>query len=115
MPDPASAAVVAAPDGGAPAPLPLPLSRRYPAPAGGGWDEMRGPEGAPRPQWQPLMRLIDELGPAELGRRWELSRELIHEHGVSFNVYGDAQGMERPWRLSPIPVVIAPDEFAALA
>jgi len=36
-------------------------------------------------------------------------------HGVSFNVYGDARGLDRPWPLDPVPVVLAPDEFAALA
>ena len=48
-------------------------------------------------------------------RRWEQARQLIRQHGVSFNVYGDARGLERPWPLDPVPVVMAPDEFAQLA
>ena len=48
-------------------------------------------------------------------RRWEQARQLIRQHGVSFNVYGDARGLDRPWPLDPVPVVLAPDEFAALA
>jgi uncharacterized circularly permuted ATP-grasp superfamily protein/uncharacterized alpha-E superfamily protein len=90
------------------------LSRRY-APRSQAYDEMVDPEGAFRPAWRHFAAIIDELGAAELVRRWEQARDLIHEHGVSFNVYGDAQGLDRPWQLSPLPVLVAPDEFAALS
>ena len=53
------------------------------------------------------------FGPGEMWRRWEQARQLIRQHGVTFNVYGDARGLERPWPLDPVPVVLAPDEFAA--
>ena len=38
-------------------------------------------------------------------RRWEKAQHLLHENGVSYNVYGDPRGMERPWSLSPVPVL----------
>ena len=79
------------------------------------WDEMRGPDGAVRPHWQVLDRALNAFGPGEMWRRWEQARQLIRQHGVSFNVYGDARGLERPWPLDPVPVLLAPDEFAALA
>ncbi|MBC8131433.1 MAG: circularly permuted type 2 ATP-grasp protein, partial [Deltaproteobacteria bacterium] len=90
------------------------LSQRY-AVRPEAHDEMMGPDGVVRPAWAALVRFLDGVGPLELGRRWEQAQQLIHENGVSFNVYGDALGMERPWRLSPIPVVIGPDEFATLS
>ncbi len=76
---------------------------------------MRGPDGAVRPHWQVLDRALNAFGPGEMWRRWEQARQLIRQHGVSFNVYGDARGLDRPWPLDPVPVVLAPDEFAALA
>src|SRR5262245_47171795 len=76
---------------------------------------MRGPDGAVRPHWQVLDRALNEFGPGEMWRRWEQARQLIRQHGVSFNVYGDARGLDRPWPLDPVPVVLAPDEFASLA
>jgi len=79
------------------------------------WNEMRGPDGAVRPHWQVLDRALNEFGPGEMWRRWEQARQLIRQHGVSFNVYGDARGLDRPWPLDPVPVVLAPDEFASLA
>src|SRR5262249_21207557 len=51
----------------------------------------------------------------ELRRNWDHARTLLHEHGVSYDVYGDAQGGRRPWSLSPIPVVIDSAAWAKLA
>ena len=65
---------------------------------------MRGPDGAVRPHWQVLDRALNAFGPGEMWRRWEQARQLIRQHGVSFNVYGDARGLERPWPLDPVPV-----------
>ena len=79
------------------------------------WDEMRGPDGAVRAHWQVLDRALRSFGPGEMWRRWEQARQLIRQHGVTFNVYGGPRGLERPWPLDPVPVVLAPDEFAKLA
>jgi uncharacterized circularly permuted ATP-grasp superfamily protein/uncharacterized alpha-E superfamily protein len=76
---------------------------------------MHGPDGAVRPHWQVLDRSLRAFGPGEMWRRWEQARQLIRQHGVTFNVYGDARGLERPWPLDPVPVVLAPEEFASLA
>jgi len=78
------------------------------------WDEMRSPGGAVRPHWEVLDRSLRAFGPGEMWRRWEQARQLIRQHGVTFNVYGDARGLERPWPLDPVPVVLAPEEFARL-
>ena len=76
---------------------------------------MRGPDGAVRPHWKVLDRALSAFGPGEMWRRWEQARQLIRQHGVSFNVHGDTRGLDRPWPLDPVPVVLAPDEFAGLA
>ena len=41
-------------------------------------DEMIAPDGSLRPYWQPFVSMLDELGPSELGKRWEHARRLIH-------------------------------------
>jgi uncharacterized circularly permuted ATP-grasp superfamily protein/uncharacterized alpha-E superfamily protein len=80
-----------------------------------GWDEMHGADGVVRPHWEVLERALRAFGPGEMWRRWEQARQLIRQHGVTFNVYGDARGLERPWPLDPVPVLLAPEEFARLA
>ncbi len=90
------------------------LLLRYPA-SGGAYDELLDQSGSIRPHWRTFVSCLENLGPGELAERWEQARQLIHDNGISFNVYGDPRGMERPWQLSPIPVLIAPDEFAGIA
>jgi uncharacterized circularly permuted ATP-grasp superfamily protein/uncharacterized alpha-E superfamily protein len=77
-------------------------------------DEMVDPVGGLRPGWQTFLRALDELGFAEVTRRWEDARQLISEHGVTYNVYGDPRGLVRPWVLDPIPLLISANESAAL-
>jgi uncharacterized circularly permuted ATP-grasp superfamily protein/uncharacterized alpha-E superfamily protein len=74
-------------------------------------DEMREAGGATRAHWDPLVRSLHTLGAGELARRWEVGRRLIHENGVTYNVYGDPRGMDRPWELDPIPLVIGSAEW----
>jgi len=76
-----------------------------------GSDEMVDGDGVLRPHWRPFVKLLDALGPAELGRRWDQARSLIHENGITHNVYGDPHGLDRPWSLDFIPLLIAAREW----
>ncbi len=89
------------------------LSRYQPPP--GVHDELRGRDGQVRPHWRRFLERLSAFGPDEMERRWGKARHLIHENGVSYNVYGDPRGMDRPWSLSPVPVLVAGDEWAQLA
>lgn len=77
-------------------------------------DEMILPGGELRPHWGTFVERLDKLGQTELHRRWGQSQRLIHENGVSYNVYGDRAGMDRQWQLDPIPLVLDPVEWAQL-
>lgn len=83
------------------------------------FDELKAADGSVRPHWRKFFDQIAALGPEELARRWEKAKQLLHENGVSYNVYGDPRGVERPWNLSPIPVLLSAHEWerveAALA
>jgi uncharacterized circularly permuted ATP-grasp superfamily protein/uncharacterized alpha-E superfamily protein len=61
-----------------------------------------------------FVSLLGELGPVELRRRWETARQLIHDNGVTYNVYGDPAGMDRPWNLDAVPVLYGQAEWAGL-
>jgi uncharacterized circularly permuted ATP-grasp superfamily protein/uncharacterized alpha-E superfamily protein len=76
----------------------------------GYFDEMRSAGVGPRSHWQTFFTALDALGPGELARRWEEAKHLIRENGVTYNVYGDPRGKDRPWELDPIPLVISSDE-----
>lgn len=79
-----------------------------------GHDELIGPDGLPRPHWQTFARGLDELGLDDFTQRWREAQQLIRENGVTYNVYGDPRGLDRPWQLDPIPLVISPAESESL-
>lgn len=87
-----------------------------PAVAGldGYYDEARDRAGAVRQHWRELLGALDSFGPEETERRWQQGRNLIRENGVTYNVYGDPRGMDRPWELDPIPLVVPAAEWQAL-
>ena len=67
--------------------------------------------GLHRTQWHSLLDDMQVMGPQERLRRFETAGRIIREQGVTYNVYGDAQGMERPWELDPLPMVISASEW----
>ncbi len=90
------------------------MSRYARVPRAEGYDELFD-SGGPRPDWKPLVDALETMGREELMRRWEVARALLHEHGVSYDVYGDPQGVARPWNLSPIPVVMGAAAWSRIA
>ena len=65
----------------------------------------------PRPHWTALMESLRTIGPAELARRWALAERRIRENGITYNIYGDPQGANRPWQTDVVPLLIHADEW----
>jgi uncharacterized circularly permuted ATP-grasp superfamily protein/uncharacterized alpha-E superfamily protein len=80
----------------------------------GAYDELLTVPGEVRPHWKAFLGALETLGGEELQRRWEESQDLIRQNGVTYNVYGDPRGMDRPWQLDPIPLLISGDEWRTL-
>ncbi|MEW5975234.1 MAG: circularly permuted type 2 ATP-grasp protein [Acidobacteriota bacterium] len=78
------------------------------------YDEMQAAPGVLRPHWEKLIQALDSMGADELVRRWEHARRTIRENGVTYNVYGDPRGMNRPWELDTIPLLIPAEEWRRL-
>ncbi|HEY4416868.1 MAG TPA: circularly permuted type 2 ATP-grasp protein [Verrucomicrobiae bacterium] len=78
------------------------------------FDELLGADRTARPHYAKLAAALEEFGRTELVRRAETSVRFVHEQGITYNVYDDPRGMERPWQLDPIPLVIAQDEWRSL-
>ncbi len=80
----------------------------------GAFDELLAKDGEIFLHYAKLLGELEEFGAAELSRRADACQRFVHEHGITYNVYGDPRGMERPWQLDPIPFVIAPEEWQKL-
>ncbi len=77
-------------------------------------DEMMTAAGEIRPHWRGLVDLLNKIGPEGLAVRWQEGRRLIHDNGVTYNVYGDPQSTERPWPLDPVPFIMDGAEWAKI-
>lgn len=78
------------------------------------YDEVFTTQGERRSQWDAIVPFLETLGSKGLAHSWEQARRMIHENGVTFNVYGDPQGMDRPWELDAIPWVLPEAEWRHL-
>ena len=80
----------------------------------GVYDEVSGPGARPRPHCETLVRSLEGLGRHELSLRWEGAKRAIRDNGVTYNVYGDPQGVDRPWALDMMPLLIEPSEWSRI-
>jgi uncharacterized circularly permuted ATP-grasp superfamily protein len=75
------------------------------------YDEMLDSHGQVRSHWLALMQEMEKLGSAEMELRRKQALKLLRENGVTYNVYGDADGSSRPWQLDPVPLIISGEEW----
>src|ERR1700685_2578914 len=75
------------------------------------YDELLDSSGSVRPHWRPLIDALAGDGADEVRRGVDLARRLIVENGVTYNVYADPQGRDRPWVLDPLPILLTAAEW----
>ncbi|OLF56269.1 circularly permuted type 2 ATP-grasp protein [Pseudomonas chlororaphis] len=93
--------------------MPDPLDH-YPLTAGT-YHELLDASGAVRPHWRRLFDQLQRSAPAQLMQRQALLARQIQENGVTYNVYADPKGADRPWELDLLPHVLAADEWQQLS
>ena len=79
------------------------------------YDEMLSSDGEVRPHWRKFFDHLDAVAPEDMRQRLEFVDRRIQENGVTYNVYADPSGSDRPWALDPLPLIIAPDEWAKVS
>src|SRR4030095_5445105 len=83
-------------------------------PSGAVPDEWMASDGQLRSHCETFVRSLESLGRHELASRWENAKRTLRDNGVTYNVYGDPQGIDRPWTLDMVPLVIPPSEWIQL-
>ena len=63
---------------------------------------------APAAHWREFFNALGPDGLADLSRRQQALEHQIRSNGVTYNVYADAKGAQRPWSLDLFPLIIAP-------
>jgi uncharacterized circularly permuted ATP-grasp superfamily protein/uncharacterized alpha-E superfamily protein len=83
-------------------------------PLTGIFDEMMDGDGRVRAHWRPFLAMLAALGAEAINRRFAAADRYLRGSGVFYRVYEDAAGIERPWPLSHVPLIVEPSEWKVL-
>lgn len=64
--------------------------------------------------WETFFQSYSRLGSDEIAGRNEDLTRLMRENGVTYNIYGDPSGLNRPWKLDIIPFLISKEEWTSI-
>ncbi|ENO89839.1 circularly permuted type 2 ATP-grasp protein [Thauera linaloolentis] len=67
-----------------------------------------------RPHWRDFFQRLAAMPPAETAARRATLRRQVHENGITYNVYADPRGFERPWDLDLLPYILPAAEWAQI-
>jgi uncharacterized circularly permuted ATP-grasp superfamily protein len=90
-----------------------------PPAAAGHYDEFRGGSSAaaaaaPAAPWARFFENLGTEGFADLNRRTVNLERQVRDNGITYNVYADANGPQRPWSLDLFPLIISPESWRRL-
>jgi uncharacterized circularly permuted ATP-grasp superfamily protein len=77
----------------------------------GFYDEMFQADGRPRATSAALFERLSTLSDGELQRRQKAADLTLLDMGITFNVYGHADGTEKVWPLDLVPRIVSADEW----
>lgn len=93
--------------------MPQALLSTYPRKLSG-YDEMLDSAGQVRPHWYALFQQLAGEEPEVVRQRINTVQRQVRENGVTYHVYADPRGSQRPWSLDVLPFIIARDEWQAI-
>ena len=65
--------------------------------------------------WTTFFNCLGVEGFQDLNRRTANLRRQVRDNGVTYNVYADANGPQRPWSLDLFPMLLSPQDWADIA
>ena len=78
------------------------------------YGELIGEDGNIKPDWETLFQSFSMLGDEEISNRNSDTLRLLKENGVTYNIYGDPNGLNRPWKLDNIPFLISKEDWNSI-
>jgi uncharacterized circularly permuted ATP-grasp superfamily protein/uncharacterized alpha-E superfamily protein len=80
----------------------------------GRYDELFAAPGQPRDPWMKLYTELTMASAAEIGDMRAAAERQIRDSGVTYNVYADPKGQDRPWDLDVLPLIIDAQEWSQI-
>jgi uncharacterized circularly permuted ATP-grasp superfamily protein/uncharacterized alpha-E superfamily protein len=93
--------------------MPRDLLSGYP-PATARYDEMLEAPQTPRAHWRQMFEQLAATAPEAMRERAHWLQRQVRENGVTYNVYADPEGADRPWELDMLPLIIPAAEWAGI-
>ncbi|HOX67066.1 MAG TPA: circularly permuted type 2 ATP-grasp protein [Burkholderiaceae bacterium] len=81
----------------------------------GRYDELLSAPGIPRPHWDAFLRSLAARQGLEVSETLALMESEIRENGITYNVYADPKGADRPWEVDPLPLLLSATEWDEIA
>ncbi|MBH1957208.1 circularly permuted type 2 ATP-grasp protein [Polaromonas sp.] len=78
------------------------------------FDEMLDESNQPRAHWRTILDCLAHEAPDVMRKRTESVQRQVRENGVTYNVYTDDKGIQRPWDLNVLPMILPHDEWAGI-
>ena len=78
------------------------------------YDELFGAAQEPRAHWKPVLESLAAEPAERMRERLHAAQRQVRENGVTYNVYADPQGADRPWELDLLPLILPQEEWAAI-
>mgnify|MGYP000459529407 CR=1 FL=1 len=75
------------------------------------YDEMFTSNMEVKPGWKGIAESLEQIGSEELSVRQKDIDWILSENGVTYNIYNDPHGLNRPWNLNIVPFVIQEEEW----
>ena len=79
------------------------------------YDEMLEAPQTPRAHWRPMFEQLTAAPAALMNERIQAVQRQVRENGVTYNVYADPEGADRPWELDVLPLILPHEEWAQIS
>ncbi len=78
------------------------------------YGDLTGEDGKIHTHWETFFESYARLGGEEMKNRNNDTLRLLRENGVTYNIYGDPNGLNRPWKLDNIPFLINQENWTSI-
>lgn len=80
-------------------------------PPNGFYDEFMDDRQRPRPHWKKIANHFGKYDSNSWNARERQLNRLIHDNGITYNVYGEDESKLRPWDLDMLPLAMSQSEY----
>ena len=78
------------------------------------YDELLSAPGVPRPHWDAFLRSMAGRSGPQINDTLSLMEREIRDNGITYNVYADPKGADRPWEVDPLPLLLSASEWSRI-